>query len=167
MSYKDKEKQREYCRLWTQNRRKKWLSENGPCIKCGSWEKLEIDHIDRTQKWSHKIWSYSEEKRLLELAKCQVLCSDCHKKKTAIEVKELRTGAISPDRLLDKEQVDLVFALHNNNFSERRIANQLGVGRSVIHNIISGKSYRELTKVYLLPSTKLMAFSSVAEQSPF
>lgn len=67
-------------------RRAKWLAENGPCVKCGSMEQLEVDHIDRTKKVDHKVWSWTEVRRLEELAKCQVLCRECHKKKTAVDM---------------------------------------------------------------------------------
>lgn len=62
-------------------RRLEWLKTNGPC-PCGSWEKLEVDHVDPSQKIHHAVWSWSDISRNRELAKCQVLCSDCHKKKT-------------------------------------------------------------------------------------
>ena len=29
-----------------QQRRQEWLSDNGPCVSCGTWDNLEIDHID-------------------------------------------------------------------------------------------------------------------------
>jgi 5-methylcytosine-specific restriction endonuclease McrA len=81
MGYKNPDQQREYNRLWVAKRRADWLAENGPCKNCGSWESLEVDHIDRTQKISHSVWSWSEARRLAELAKCQVLCHDCHLEK--------------------------------------------------------------------------------------
>ena len=62
--------------------RKEWLALNGPCRKCGSWEDLQVDHIDEKLKVSHRIWTNSKENREKELAKCQVLCEDCHKAKT-------------------------------------------------------------------------------------
>ena len=46
---------------------------------------LEIDHIDRATKIHHAVWSWSATRRNAELAKCQVLCAECHKKKTALE----------------------------------------------------------------------------------
>ena len=52
------------------------------CVKCGSGAFLELDHIDPTQKVSHKIWSWSKVRREAELAKCQVLCRKCHKDKS-------------------------------------------------------------------------------------
>jgi hypothetical protein len=84
MPYKNPEQQREYMRKWMANRRNAWLNENGPCKKCGSWENLEVDHIDPSKKVDHKVWSWSEERRNIELAKCQILCSPCHKKKSKL-----------------------------------------------------------------------------------
>jgi 5-methylcytosine-specific restriction endonuclease McrA len=60
------------------HRRELWVIENGPCQLCGSWENLEVDHRNREDKFSHRIWSYTEEKRAEELAKCRVLCRSCH-----------------------------------------------------------------------------------------
>ncbi len=81
MPYKDKIKQLEYQRKWMAKRRQDWLDSNGPC-KCGSWDNLEVDHIDPNLKIDHKVWSWTEEKRNAELAKCQVLCYICHLAKT-------------------------------------------------------------------------------------
>lgn len=83
MPYANVLEQREYQRNWVAEKRSKWLAANGPCKRCGSWLELTIDHIDPTKKVSHKVWSWSEERRLVELAKCQILCEDCHKGKTA------------------------------------------------------------------------------------
>ena len=65
-------------------RRKDWIEANGPCAKCGSWDRLEVDHIDPSTKVSHNVWGWSETRRLEELAKCQVLCYSCHKEKTRL-----------------------------------------------------------------------------------
>lgn len=64
-------------------RRLQWFLENGPCVVCGSSENLELDHIVPEEKVSHNIWSWSYEKRIEELNKCQVLCHQCHLKKTS------------------------------------------------------------------------------------
>lgn len=66
-------------------RRKEWLDINGPCVQCGSQVELQVDHINPSTKVSHKVWSWSEERRLEELAKCQVLCRKCHEAKTSRE----------------------------------------------------------------------------------
>ena len=81
MSYKDQNKRREYARLWIAKRRADFFA-NKSCIKCKSKEKLELDHINPSTKISHNIWSWSEERRLAEIKKCQVFCYACHQIKT-------------------------------------------------------------------------------------
>jgi 5-methylcytosine-specific restriction endonuclease McrA len=85
VGYKNKNQQREYQRQWIAKNRAKWISENGPCKKCGSSEKLEVDHRDPSSKINHNVWSWSEERRAVELKKCWVLCHKCHSQKTADE----------------------------------------------------------------------------------
>lgn len=80
MPYKDKEQMRAYQRQWIADRRAQFF--DGKACECGSTDRLELDHIDPTKKVSHKIWSWSAAKREAELVKCQVLCYDCHKKKS-------------------------------------------------------------------------------------
>lgn len=74
---------REYERQRRRKRRQEWLDANGPCAHCESWENLEVDHIDPDKKSFKIYWLNSWKKLLPELAKCQVLCHDCHVKKTA------------------------------------------------------------------------------------
>jgi 5-methylcytosine-specific restriction endonuclease McrA len=96
MSYKDRAKQRKYQKDWAKSRRRAWLEAHGPCVRCGSKKELTVDHVDPTKKCDHKVWSWSEERRNEELAKCQVLCKDCHKLKTSGEQrKPLVHGTLS------------------------------------------------------------------------
>lgn len=90
-------KNSEYITAYVKARRDKWLEENGPCQECGSIENLEVDHIDKTTKLinpSH-IWTLKEPSRIQELAKCQVLCRDCHRKKTSSENTVWQHGTLS------------------------------------------------------------------------
>lgn len=77
---------RTYQKTWISQRRREWLEANGPCCKCGSSDRLEVDHIDPSQKQINPraLWSLSPQnpRRIAELAKCQVLCHECHKEKT-------------------------------------------------------------------------------------
>lgn len=75
------EEQREYQRRWVAKRRADYFADK-KCVRCGSTDDLELDHIDPRQKVSHSIWSWSASRRETELAKCQVLCEQCHKEKT-------------------------------------------------------------------------------------
>ena len=81
MPYADPERQREYQRDWIAQRRTEWLADKS-CGVCGSREDLQVDHIDSSKKVSHRIWSWTPERRDAELAKCQVLCWPHHKEKT-------------------------------------------------------------------------------------
>jgi 5-methylcytosine-specific restriction endonuclease McrA len=78
---------RAYQRAWMARRRDGWIRENGPCAWCGSEEQLEVDHIDPGTKLiqPRDIWSRRADVRAGELAKCQVLCRQCHIEKSAAE----------------------------------------------------------------------------------
>ena len=81
MGYLDKEKQNQYQNKWLKTRRLSWIKDNGPCQDCGSEENLTVHHEDPTQKESHRVWSWTKERRDKELAKCVVLCRTCHKER--------------------------------------------------------------------------------------
>lgn len=88
---RDAESARRYSREWQKwvrrARRAAWIAENGPCKRCGSTERLEVDHIDPSSKEHevHSVWTWGAEIRERELAKCQVLCRKCHESKNASE----------------------------------------------------------------------------------
>ena len=82
------DKKRAYQLAWVTKRRQAWIDDQGGvCAKCGSNENLEVDHIDPKLKTMQPaaIWSRSDAVRSKELANCQVLCYDCHLKKSAID----------------------------------------------------------------------------------
>ncbi len=75
-------------------RRDKWRAANGPCAHCGSWDDLQVDHIDPATKHEalkrprgkrRSIWSFSATDLERELMLCQALCESCHLLKTAHE----------------------------------------------------------------------------------
>lgn len=66
-----------------------------PCINCGESDPivLEFDHRDRNQKTgsiSNLIRNASWTRIKLEIEKCDVLCANCHRRKTAVEFEYLR-----------------------------------------------------------------------------
>jgi 5-methylcytosine-specific restriction endonuclease McrA len=88
---------KKYQREWLQARRTTWIQENGPCKVCGTWDNLEVDHIDPSEKQIKisTIWSRSQEVRDKELAKCQVLCKSCHLNKTKSQRKKPEHGMVT------------------------------------------------------------------------
>jgi hypothetical protein len=91
------EKKQKYQREWMRSRRQEWVQENGPCRHCGTWEQLEVDHINPALKTMHtgSIWSRTLEARQKELDNCQVLCKSCHLKKTIAERPKPVHGSIT------------------------------------------------------------------------
>jgi len=64
-----------------------------PCVQCGETNPivLELDHLgDKKYCISEIIFSHTWESIQKEMKKCQVLCSNCHKKKTAKDFKHYR-----------------------------------------------------------------------------
>lgn len=79
----------EYMKGWYERRHAEALEQlGGKCVRCGTTENLEIDHIKaetvdrRMRNGRGGMWTVSEERFQAELAKCQLLCHDCHRKKT-------------------------------------------------------------------------------------
>lgn len=77
------EDKRKYFRDYYNKRKAYYLNIlGGKCIKCGSTEDLQFDHIQpRERDRKNCITSLlksSNEKILKELEKCQVLCKGCH-----------------------------------------------------------------------------------------
>lgn len=81
MPYKDPEVQRTYQKMWMRKRRQAYF-EGKVCVNCQASDNLQLDHMDPALKVSHKIWSWTEQRRNIELAKCQPLCEPCHLEKT-------------------------------------------------------------------------------------
>lgn len=83
-----RESHNKYHREYKARKRAEWFAGK-VCVKCGSDQDLQMDHIVEEEKdghikaVSHNVFSWSKAKREAELAKCQVLCEPCHQEKTA------------------------------------------------------------------------------------
>lgn len=60
----------------------------GKCVRCGSVDRLQFDHVDRTTKTKviGSMLTQKEATLQAELAKCQLLCQPCHSLKSIIEL---------------------------------------------------------------------------------
>jgi hypothetical protein len=60
--------------------------ESHPCIDCGEGDPvvLEFDHLeDKLFNISTKLITYSWERIVAEIDKCEVVCANCHRRRTA------------------------------------------------------------------------------------
>lgn len=80
---------REYIAKRYKRLRSEWIERlGGKCVMCGSEDNLEFDHIDASQKKynvSKILSTHSKQKVEEEMAKCQLLCSECHLEKSLRE----------------------------------------------------------------------------------
>lgn len=142
MGYKDKAVQREYQRKWIARRKQEWMDENGPCILCGSWESLELDHEDPSKKWTHRVWSYSETKRNAELAKCRPLCSLCHKDKTARE--SPKGEAVGNSKLTEETVLEIRQLADTGKYSKRELGRLFGTDEKNIRLILKREAWQHI-----------------------
>ena len=65
----------------------------GKCVRCGTTDNLEFDHIDETTKFANMSDIFRMRQELIdaELAKCQLLCHDCHMQKTYEDMRKNRS----------------------------------------------------------------------------
>jgi len=141
MPYKDPEAQRKYQREWMARRRKEWFEQNGPCVDCGSNENLELDHVDRRFKVSHRIWSWSAARREAELAKCVARCSPCHDGKTLV-LGEYTRGESHGNSVLTGDQVRILREARKNGESIATLAREMGVNRITANHVASGQTWK-------------------------
>lgn len=137
MPYADPAKQRAYQAKWMRERRAEWFKDK-TCARCGASENLVLDHRDPQTKVSHRIWSWSQERRDAELAKCQALCRRCHRRKTAAEAKrgELAAGA--------KLNNAAVRVIRDSRQPVTVIAKAFGISKFTVQHVRGGRSWQHV-----------------------
>jgi hypothetical protein len=79
---------RQYMKDWYDRRHAEAVEAlGGRCAKCPIADDVEFDHIDPATKTMTiaRMWTASEERFRVELAKCQLLCQMHHLEKTLAE----------------------------------------------------------------------------------
>lgn len=91
MEQTTRDKHNAYHRQYQKRRYRERMAEaherlGGSCARCGSTDRLHIDHIDPRSKVKSlsSFHNYTRAKWEAELAKCQLLCSRCHGFKTGV-----------------------------------------------------------------------------------
>lgn len=125
MPFKNRAQSLAYKKAFRAARREQYLADKA-CVHCGSTSNLEVDHINPEEKEYriNNIWTRSEDIRTAELAKCQVLCHLCHRKKTK-EQRQKLTNADLEEILVSDE-------------SQRELARRFGVTRTTIRRVLAG-----------------------------
>lgn len=124
-----------------QRRRSEWIANNGPC-SCGSTDRLEVDHIDPTQKAISisDVWTRCAEVREAELAKCQVLCYKCHKAKTKRDL----ANNHHPHHNFGEDVVNAVRIAHRMGDSVASLARLHGTTWHSMNQMIQGITYKHV-----------------------
>lgn len=101
---------RDYFRRVRRERKKEAIKYlGGKCSGCGTKEKLEFDHLERKTKLANisNILAYNKEKFWSEIQKCQLLCRECHTKKTKKQLSKPITHGIPSSYTYRKCRCDL------------------------------------------------------------
>lgn len=151
MPMRTKEEQRAYQLRWILRRRQDWIDVNGPCQMCGSSDKLEVDHKDASTKLISptSLWGMSDKnpKKIAELAKCWVLCSDCHKIKSAKNKDQSvpQPGALNGNSKITEDEVRKIRSEYVPRVMTQKIlAEKYGLERSTISLILSKKNWSHI-----------------------
>ena len=144
MGYTGKQK-REYQREWMRKRRESYFAGK-TCMLCGSQDRLELDHVDPSTKElaPAALWSMSDQnpKKITELAKCRILCYDCHLVKSKTESpKGIQHGS---HRLTDAEVLELRRIYAEGRISIRDLADIFNVSRATIHDAVRKKTWKHV-----------------------
>lgn len=83
----NKTKYAEYTRLNREKKKRIYReAKNKPCADCGilyPWYVMDFDHQrDKEFNISNNFYTFGIEKLLVEIAKCDVVCSNCHRLRT-------------------------------------------------------------------------------------
>lgn len=134
------EKRIAYRKTWStarsRARREFYLNKLGPnCVRCGSTDRCQFDHIDPESKdreiaW---IWTGSVEVLEQELSKCQILCWSCHHAKTGVE-----------RRIFSNTEVLEILAEAAAGKSNNQISKERGCSSVTIDAIVNRKYYKQI-----------------------
>lgn len=127
------EEKRSYHREWMRARRAAYFAGKC-CAECGSIQRLELDHIDPATKVyaPASLWGMSDRnpRKRAELAKCQVLCYDCHLEKSRRDWD--RSGVKNPQYRWTDDQIREIHAARVNGDIYRVIGERMGASKSAV-----------------------------------
>lgn len=138
---RSKEKHRIYNLEYYHEKRKKLVQAlGGRCCLCGSVDNLEFDHIDsRSKRFGISAYVQRGDKTLLpELTKCQLLCHDCHVKKS----KQAKDTNV---KISSKVAESICKDYANLALSQKEIAIKYGISVSAVSSVVRGARWSRET----------------------
>lgn len=145
------ERMRIYMAKRYERRRRKAIDQlGGECVHCDSTVDLEFDHIDPSTKSfaiGGRLAGVSEAKLQQELAKCQLLCDDCHISKTR-ENKEFaptRYGeACNLAVLTEREVLDIRAKYKPRVYTMKMLSAEYGVTPDNVKQILARNTWKHI-----------------------
>jgi hypothetical protein len=67
-------------RIWNGAKARRAYLADKSCQLCGSTDRLQFHHRDPTDRTTDVRFSLSDERLVAEIAKCDLLCKECHAK---------------------------------------------------------------------------------------
>lgn len=145
---KRRQYQKEYQRRWIEDRKQKGLEIlGGKCVKCGSTERLEFDHVDpkiKNEKIRHggSLFSLKWEDVLEELKRCQLLCRPCHIEKTINNRDNLRN--FNRFKLNENIVREIRRKWASGEKNKAQIARDLNIHVDCVKNVVRGRSWKHI-----------------------
>ena len=156
MPNQDREAYNEYMREYMSRRYKERRDQvierlGGKCARCSSTDDLQLDHKDPKIKSFpiSRLINKSWKRCLEELAKCQLLCEKCHKKKTRQDALEFKTnmGENNVQSKLTEKRVLEARRRYKKGCRQngcKQLAREFGVSDTTIFHAISGKTWKHV-----------------------
>lgn len=72
-------------RVWNGAKARHMYLANKSCVSCGSTDRLQFHHRNPDERTDDVNFTRSDERVLAEIAKCDILCHDCHRARHAMK----------------------------------------------------------------------------------
>ena len=143
MPYADRDEKNRKQRERVARRKTEWVGGRG-CAECGGVDRLELDHVNPSEKVSHRLWSWRESRREAELSKCRLLCFGCHLEKSRRENSEAHIGAGNGRARLSVEDVLAIRAEIAQGVNRVEVMRKYRIAATTLSGIVRGTRWKHI-----------------------